>query len=162
MIAELASVIEPIVKTLTVGSDATETFKFFTGQFGTWWPVHDPKYTGKDAEAVHMETKQGGRIYATLKDGNERTWGIVQTFEPGQRLSFSWGAPISTDDDKDGVTEVSVEFADGKDGTCTVTLTHSGWERLATEAEEMRNDYNEGWDHVLEECFLSFTRKDAA
>jgi len=161
MIAEIMSAIEPIVKTMTVGSDAAETFKFFTGQFGTWWPVNDPKYTGKDAASVHMETRNGGRIYATFKDGSDRTWGIIQEYEPGQRLSFSWGAPVTVEGEKDGVTEVSVDFVDGGDGTCTLTLTHSGWERLASEAQETRNDYDEGWDHVIGECFADFARDDA-
>ena len=161
MIAELASVIEPIVKTLTVGCDATETFRFFTQQIGTWWPVHDAKYSGDGATDVAIEERIGGRMFATFKDGEERTWGIVKEFKPGEALTIAWGAPISTPGGKDNVTEVHVEFADHGDGTCTVKLTHSHWENLAQDAQETRDDYFEGWDHVLIERFGGFVRERA-
>jgi|GEM_PF-1389896 len=159
MIAELASMIEPIVKTLTVGTDATEAFRFFTGQIGNWWPVRDAKYSGGGAKGVTLEQQVGGRLFATFESGEERTWGIVKEFHPGERVTIAWGAPISQPGDKDNVTEVKVEFADHGDGTCTVTLTHSEWDRLAKDAQETRDDYFEGWDHVLGECFASFVAK---
>ncbi len=161
MISELASVIEPIVKTLTVGCDASETFRFFTQQIGTWWPVHDPKYSGEGARDVTLETREGGRLYATFKDGEERTWGFVTKFAPGEQVTISWGAPITDPSAKDGVTEVNVEFVDGGDGTCTVTLTHSKWERLAEDAKETRDDYFDGWDHVLEGFVRDLTKEGA-
>lgn len=159
MIAELASMIEPIVKTLTVGTDATEAFRFFTGQIGSWWPVSNAKYSGDGARDVTLEQRVGGRLYATFKDGEERTWGIVKEFKPGERVTIAWGAPISVGGEKENVTEVSVEFADHGDGTSTVTLTHSEWDRLAEAAQETRDDYFEGWDYVLGECFASFVAK---
>lgn len=159
MILEIASMIEPIVKTLTVGADATEAFRFFTGQIGSWWPLRDAKYSGEGATDVTMEDRVGGRLYATFDSGEERTWGIVKEFEPGTRVTIAWGAPISAPGAKDNVTEVRVEFADHGDGTCTVTLTHSDWDNLAKDAQETRDDYNEGWDHVLGECFAGFVAR---
>ena len=72
MIAEL---IEPIVKTLTVGCDATETFRFFTQQIGTWWPVHDAKYSGAGAEDVTLEGREGGRHRCRILRGVKRSTG---------------------------------------------------------------------------------------
>jgi len=159
MILEIASMLEPIIKTLSVGADATEAFRFFTGNFGTWWPVHDPKYTGDNAASVDMEARKGGRIFATYKDGRESTWGVITEFKPGERVTFSWGTPVSEGAPNKDATYVTVEFADGGDGTSTVTLTHSGWERLPRDAEETRHDYDEGWDHVLGDCFAPFVAK---
>lgn len=159
MIAELASMIEPIVKTLTVGADASEAFRFFTGQIGSWWPVQHAKYSGAGAKDVTMEPRVGGRLFATFTSGEERTWGIVKEFKPGECVTIAWGAPISVPGEKDNVTEVRVEFADHADGTCTVTLTHSEWDRLSEDAQETRDDYFQGWDFVFGECFAGYVAK---
>jgi uncharacterized protein YndB with AHSA1/START domain len=159
MIAELASMVEPIVKTLTVGADASEAFRFFTGRIGSWWPVGNAKYSGDGAADVTLEDRVGGRLFATFKDGEERTWGIVKEFKPGECVTIAWGAPISQPGEKNNVTEVKVEFDDHGDGTCTVKLTHSDWDRLAENAQETRDDYFEGWDYVLGECFRDYMAK---
>ncbi|WP_161988631.1 SRPBCC domain-containing protein [Pedococcus bigeumensis] len=63
----------------------------------------------------------------------ERPTGFAMTWHPGQ------GA--------ERATEVAVSFESEGDGTL-VTLTHTGWERLA-EPAAAREEYNGGWPHVL-------------
>jgi hypothetical protein len=47
-------------------------------------------------------------------------------------------------------TEVEVSFSRDETGGTVVTLIHRGWERLGESGQTQRDNYNSGWDTVLE------------
>jgi hypothetical protein len=51
-------------------------FEAYAGQIGEWW---DPRYTAnaETLEAVVIEPRVGGRVYAVHSDGGEDDWGKV-------------------------------------------------------------------------------------
>jgi hypothetical protein len=69
----------------------------------------------------------------------------VLAWEPPERLVLSWhpGRPAEL------ATEVEVRFDEERAGLTRVTLEHRGWERLGTDAVEVRDAYEAGWLPVL-------------
>ena len=108
---------EPIVHTVWVDCPVDEAFRLFTEGFSEWWPL--------GAECA-MEPWLGGRLFERTAEGEEDEWGSIITWEPPQRLEFTW-CPGRQEDR--GET-VQVEFQVDADGT-RVTLIHSGWDRSA-------------------------------
>ena len=145
--------VAPLVKTIDVRRTAEDAFRLFTREIGAWWPIKTHSRAidaaGERTERVEFEPRVGGRIYETLNTGEERDWGEVLAFEPGERVIFSFmmGRP------KDQSGEVEVRFDPIDAATCRVTLTHSHWERYGDEAPVMRGRFSEGWDDVFVEGF---------
>jgi hypothetical protein len=54
-------------------------------------------------------------------------------------------------------TKVEVSFAESEFGGTTVALIHRGWERFGERGLAQRNNYDGGWDTVLEK-FISFAQ----
>ena len=146
----------PVVKTLEVRRSPVEAFRLFTEEISAWWPMKNHSRArdaaGEVTVRVDFETRVGGRIYETLNTGEQREWGEVIAWEPGQRVlfSFSMGRPR----DKSG--EVEVRFDPLSASTCRVTLTHSKWERFGDEAEVMRGRFSGGWDFVFTDSFGNY------
>ncbi|HEU4481058.1 MAG TPA: SRPBCC domain-containing protein, partial [Actinomycetota bacterium] len=57
---------------------------------------------------------------------------------------FSWLPSL----ERQHPTDVEVRF-ESADGGTRVELEHSGWERVAEEAPDLRDSYEGGWDMVL-------------
>lgn len=152
------SVVElaPVVKSIDVRRKPADAFRLFTEEISAWWPLK--KHTrAKDAAGevtvrVDFETRVGGRIFETLNTGEQREWGEVLAFEPGQRVAFSFS--MGRPKDKSGEVDVRFEAIDAD--ACRVTLTHSHWERFGDEAEAMRRGFSGGWDAVFIDGFGSF------
>ena len=145
---------DPIVKRQRVNCSAGQAFEVFVSRISAWWPLEEHAASaadGKAAQAVTFEPRVGGRLYETMHDGRINEWGEVLVFEPGRRFATSW----HPGNNKDEPTRLEVEFAEGEDGTCEVTLTHSGWEIWADRAAEMRENYNNGWDFVFGQRFVA-------
>lgn len=149
------SVVElaPVVKTVDVRRNAREAFRVFTEEMSAWWPLKTHS-RAKDAAGevtirVDFETRVGGRIFETLNTGEERDWGEVLVYNPGERVVFSFqmGRP------KDNAGEVEVRFDPLDDNSCRVTLTHAHWERLGDDAAIMRGRFAGGWNSVFIDGF---------
>ena len=82
-----------------------------------------------------FEEQVGGRIYERHADGGEGEWGRVLAWEPPARFVMSWYP--GNDDSK--ATELEVRFTAEGDGT-RVDLEHRGWEILADEGQETRDE----------------------
>ena len=60
-----------------------EAFRVFTQDMGTWWPVGDfSRAADQDerqvkTEQVVVEPWQGGRIFETMSDESEGSWGTM-------------------------------------------------------------------------------------
>lgn len=137
------TVIEPVVKTISLNADVEKAFRHFTENMHVWWPLATHSLSQENAKTVVFEAKEGGRIYEIDGSGKEREWGRVKVCEPPHRIVFSWVL-----EDPVNQTEVEVQFRDEGGGKSSLTLTHRGWENRSDGAK-WRGEYDKGWDGVL-------------
>jgi uncharacterized protein YciI len=130
--------VAPIRREVRVGCDAETAFELFTAHLAAWWPMAEHSVYGARASVAFED----GRVVERL--GSEHAvWGTVLEWDRPDGFSMTWHPGQGPE----RATEVAVSFqADGDD--TVVTLTHTGWERLA-EPEAAREEYNSGWPHVL-------------
>jgi uncharacterized protein YndB with AHSA1/START domain len=125
---------------IVVEAPIERAFSVFTDDFGSFKPPEHNLLQVDIAETV-FETHVGGNIYDRGVDGSECRWARVLTFEPPDRVVFSWDISprwqIETDQDK--TSEVEVRFiAEAPDRT-RVELEHRNLDR-----------HGEGWEGVRE------------
>ncbi len=131
-----------IQKAMTVARPIEATFRTFM-DIGSWWP-RTHSYDRARAKDIFLEGRVGGRFYERYTDGEELEIGKVMTYDPPRRVVFTWQGP-----DFEAPTQVEVTFHVQGEGT-RVELIHSGWERIGTKAKHGPDDFNKGWDPVLE------------
>jgi uncharacterized protein YndB with AHSA1/START domain len=143
--------VEPITRSVTVQGSVEHAFGVFTGQMGAWWPLETHSIAvdrglGQRAVALKLEAREGGRIEEMLEDGSVLGWGVVDVWEPPDRVILRW----KPNDLPTPPTEVEVRFTAEADGT-RVDLEHRGWDRLGEAAEQIRPLYASegGWTMVL-------------
>ncbi len=143
----------PIVKSLEVRQPPERAFRAFALEISAWWPLTTHSLArpseGERAVRVTIEPRAGGRVFETLEDGRELDWGHVMSWEPGVRLELCW----RLNEPPERATRVAVDFEALGAGGCRVTLTHSDWHKLGTEAPARRGSYDSGWVTVLGDCF---------
>lgn len=138
----------PITKEVTVPLSPELAFTLFTSEIDTWWPLGSHSVSGDKSSSVVFEGRRGGRIYELTAEGVEHTWGIVVSWEPPQRLSFTWHPGRQADT----AQRVDLVFEPVAEGT-RLRLTHTGWEALGESGNETRDGYDTGWDYVLSTCY---------
>ncbi|MBI1876319.1 MAG: SRPBCC domain-containing protein [Acidobacteria bacterium] len=149
----------PVIKTVTVACTPEEAFRYFTVDFGRWWPLATHSCIAfasdhKDTPAsCVLEGRRGGRLLERGRSGEEHVWGTVLIWEPPSRVAFSWH-PMR---DEATAQKVEVRFSAVREGT-KVVLTHSGWERLGDDAGKERDGYNEGWEAVFVSAYSDYVR----
>jgi uncharacterized protein YndB with AHSA1/START domain len=144
MASSAPSPIPPLRKSITVPWTPEESFRRFTADIACWWPLETHSVGGRRAEKVTFEGRVGGRIYETIRGGEESTWGTVTAWEPPHRVAFTWHPAQSPR------RAQSVEICFRPAGTGTrLELTHSGWEALGEGARSARRAYPLGWTYVL-------------
>jgi uncharacterized protein YndB with AHSA1/START domain len=135
---------EPLRLEFAVACPVEHAFAVWTLQFGVWWP-RDHTVTNDPGAAVVLEGRVGGRIYERAPDGTEHDWGEVTAWEPPGALSYLWHLGQQSG----AATRVAVRFrAEGSDAT-RIEIEHTGWERLAEQAEAMRRRNRAGWNGVI-------------
>ncbi len=142
--------IAPVHKTLNVACSVEQAFATFTERIGDWWPLPTHSVDEEASRGVRFDQAGGGRLVETLANRTETVWGYVLDWDPPHRLRISWhpGRDCSRTQAHEA-TDVEVTFAPEGDGT-RVDLIHRGWERLGERALEARENYNEGWNPVLD------------
>jgi len=149
METKLAS-IEPVVKTVTVACTPEEAFRYFTADFGVWWPLATHSVVANASEfkdkpaTVTLEPHVSGRIFERTRAGEEHLWGNVLAWQPPGRVVFSFHPGRDAKEAQTG----EVPFSPAPEGA-RVVLTHSGWERLSANAKQTRDRYNQGWGGVF-------------
>ncbi len=136
--------IDPVTTSVVVEAPVDRAWEVFTQDLRTWWPMKDYSVVGEGSQAF-VEGRLGGRFYERTAGGEEAEWGVLTAWEPPERIAFTWhpGTPV------DQATEVEVRFTpEGADRT-RVDLEHRGWEKLADNAQGMRDAYDQGWSAVL-------------
>jgi uncharacterized protein YndB with AHSA1/START domain len=138
-----ATMLEPIVKTVTVDCAVERAFEVFTRELESWWPTETHSLHPGEVERVTWEEAVGGAVVETARNGEQATWATVLAWEPPHRLVISW----QVNPERLG-TEVEVRFSEAG-GKTRVELEHRGWENLRVEGAEMRASYDGGWDEVI-------------
>ena len=140
-------------RSITVAASQQRAFELFTAGFGSWWPKAYHIGASDMADFI-LEPKVGGRWYEVGVDGTECDTGRVLTYEPPERVVFSWqlNDQWQYDPDPSHASEVEVRFiAEGPSQT-RVELEHRGFERHGAGAEGVRAgiDAPTGWTYVLD------------
>ncbi len=136
--------IEPLVKRVNVPGTTEVVFELFTSRIGEWWPRLTHSVGGDAAVSVEMGVGVGERIVEVTSDGTEHEWGRITDWAPGERVAFSWRPGLAPEQ----ATHVAITVRSTAEGT-EVTLVHDGWATRGENWEEMRGNYDTGWDLVL-------------
>jgi uncharacterized protein YndB with AHSA1/START domain len=134
----------PLVRTVTVRAAPDAAFRRFTDEMNTWWPLATHSVGQSRARSVEMQPAVGGRIIETLAGGEECVWGTVVEWDPPRRVAFTWHPGREPDTAQD----IEVRFEPAGEAT-QVTLTHTGFERLGSDARAARRAYPLGWTYVM-------------
>jgi uncharacterized protein YndB with AHSA1/START domain len=138
-------------KSMNVAAPPAVTWRVFTEQMGTWWPLAVYKIGKANAVDAIIEPRVGGRWYERGEDGSTCDWGSVLLWEPPSRLILSWDINADWQYDPGLKTEIEVRFiASGKDAT-RVELEHRKLDRYGARRDEMRRIFDtEGdWGRLL-------------
>ncbi len=148
-----------VMKTVTVACTPAEAFRYFTADFGAWWPAathsvvaHASEFKDEPAIVI-LEPRVRGRIFERTRAGEEHIWGSVLAWQPPERVVFSFHPGR---DDKQAQT-VEVTFCAAPEGA-RVVLTHSGWDKLGANAQQARDRYNQGWEGVFVTAYHEYIR----
>ena len=134
---------EPLRIEFTVACSPERAFYVWTREISRWWPKGH-SVSGDPGLAVTLEPGVGGRIFERTPEGAEHDWGEVLAWDPPRRLAYLWHLRF----DRVDATEVEVTFS-GKNEETTVTIVHSGWERLGAAGAERRARNERGWEGLL-------------
>ncbi|MBA3418508.1 MAG: SRPBCC domain-containing protein [Geodermatophilaceae bacterium] len=133
--AEAAVVRDQVV----VDAPITQAFAVFTERFGDFKPPEHNLLGVEIAETV-FEPRVGGHIYDRAVDGTECRWARVLTYEPPNRVVFSWdiSPQWQIETDPDHTSEVEVVFIAETPRRTRLELEHRhldrhgpGWQALS-------------------------------
>jgi Activator of Hsp90 ATPase homolog 1-like protein len=127
--------LSPITQERALRCTAEQAFELYTGRIGDWW---DPRYTAnaETLEAVTIEPRRGGRVFATHSDFGIDDWGEVMVWDPWSRLAHTF----TLAQDPAHPSEVAVEFVPAGDG-CTIWFAHGGWNEGNAAVREKFGDW---------------------
>ena len=132
--------LEPIRHEMRLACAPEAAFSTYTERIGAWW---DARYTAnpETLQAVTIEPRSGGRVYATHSDCGDDDWGVVTVWEPGRALEHSF----TLAQDARYPTAVAIEFLGDKRDACVVRFVHGGWHR---DNEALREKFTD-WPVIL-------------
>lgn len=126
---------EPIVKKVTINAAASKVWKALTNknELKKWMLM-----------TTDFKAEKGKEFIFKTDDPGENWDGIfhckVEELIENKKLVYTWNAGFINAD-----TIVTIDLNE-EDGKTEVTLTHTGWEKLAANQEQTRNAHSEGWD----------------
>jgi hypothetical protein len=147
-VEDIGPYVEPVRKSVTVKRTPAEAFEIFTARFGAWWPVKKFSLHQDATETAVIEPRVGGAIYEIAANGERAPWGHVKVWEPGARFVMAW----HPGHDAAEAQEVEIRFVPDGDGT-RVELEHRDWQGLGAKAAQTRENYDQGWVFVFEQCY---------
>jgi uncharacterized protein YndB with AHSA1/START domain len=115
---------------IVVEASIEQAFRVFTEDFDRIKPREHNMLGVEIAETV-FERQAGGRIYDRGVDGSEFQWARVLTFEPPNRVVFSWdlNPQFQIEADHDKTSEVEVRFIAESELRTRVELEHRNLDR---------------------------------
>jgi uncharacterized protein YndB with AHSA1/START domain len=138
---------------IVVEAPIERAFAVFTEGIGSWFPSEYNLLAVDIAERV-FEPRAGGQVYDRGVDGTECHWGRVLTYEPPNRVVFSWDIDpqwqIQSDPQK--TSEVEVRFTSEAPERTRVELEHRNLERHGDGWERSRDSLSGdgGWEWCLQ------------
>ena len=123
---------------IVVAAPRERAFRVFVEDFDRIKPREHNMLGTEVAETV-FEPRAGGHIYDRGVDGSECRWARVLTYEPPDRVVFSWDISPhwQLETDRDKTSEVEVRFVEEAPERTRVELEHrnldrhgDGWEGL--------------------------------
>jgi uncharacterized protein YndB with AHSA1/START domain len=148
-----AQATETSVRTsIVVEAPLERAFTVFTDDIGSWWRPDHHILQAELAEMV-FEPRVGGHVYDRGVDGSECRWARVLSYDPPNRVVFSWdiNTQWQLETDLEKTSEVEVRFLpEGPDRT-RVELEHRYLERHGEGWKQMRDAVGspEGWGEGL-------------
>ena len=142
--------IDPVEVTVVINTSKQAAFAAFIDQIDDWWPVENFSIS---QGTVHIEAEYGGKIIETAADGSEHIWGHITIWDPPKDIAISWYVG-----DAKTPTSITVTFAETDDGRTGVTLVHTGWDALGAEGVQKRENYQMGWDRILDQGYAKHAR----
>jgi len=128
---------------VVVDAAQDRAFKLFTEQFDKIKP-REHNMLGVDIAESVFEPRAGGRIYDRGIDGSECQWARVLTYEPPERIVFTWdiSPQWQLETDLSRASEVEIRFIAESEERTRVALEHrhldrhgDGWEGLRAGVE---------------------------
>lgn len=138
--------IEPVVKRRTLEIAPEAAFELFTKRIREWWPVASHSIHADQVAEIRFDRRVGGQVVEIAEDGTEVTWADVMAWDPPNRFVLSW----HPNPDPVAASVLEVRFTAAADGGTEMYLEHRGWEEFGTGGRELRDNYQSGWDVVLE------------
>ncbi len=126
---------KPIEKRITINATASKVWKALTdpGELEKWMMM-----------TTDFAPQIGRKFIFRTNDPGENWDGIfqcrVEELIENKKLVYTWNAGFINAD-----TLVSIELKENN-GKTEVVLTHSGWEKLASNQEQTKNSHSEGWE----------------
>jgi uncharacterized protein YndB with AHSA1/START domain len=137
---------------IVVDAPLERAFRVFTEQFDRVKP-REHNMLDVDIAQTIFEPRVGGHIYDRGVDGSECRWARVLSYEPPDRVVFSWDISphwqVETDPDK--CSEVEVRFISETPERTRVELEHRNLDRHGEGWEGVRDGVTapEGWPLYL-------------
>ncbi|MGO8862981.1 MAG: SRPBCC family protein [Acidimicrobiales bacterium] len=133
---------------IVVDAPIDHAFEVFTQDIASWWP---PEHHILESELDDMvfEPRQGGHVYDRGTDGSVCRWARVLTYEPPERVVFSWDISVAwqVEGDPERTSEVEVRFMSETAERTRVVLVHRNIHHHGRGWEQMRDAVGspEGW-----------------
>ena len=138
---------------IVVEAPIERAFEVFTNDFGGFKPREHNMLSVDIAETV-FEPREGGHIFDRGVDGSECRWARVLTYDPPNRVVFSWDiSPYwQIESDPEKTSEVEVRFTAESPERTRVELEHRNLDRHGDGWEGVRAgvDSDEGWPLYLQ------------
>lgn len=147
---------------IVVGVSIDKAFATFTSRFGDFKPAEHNLLSTPIAETV-FEPRVGGHIYDRGSDGAECRWARILTYEPPERVIFSWDiSPQWTiESDPHNTSEVEITFVAETPDRTRVELEHRNLDRHGPGWEAVRDGVEDdaGWALYLHRYAALFTEE---
>jgi hypothetical protein len=162
MIQEFLMAVDPVRREIVIEASQAHTFRVFTENLGTWWPLASHHIGEKEAETAVIEPRAGGRWYERAADGTECRWGKVRVWDPPGRLVLVWQIGGDFKYNPSVESEVEIRFVSMSPTRTRVELEHRDFEGMGEMAEMVRGavDSPGGWTAVMK-IFAEFAQKAA-
>ncbi len=132
---------DAVIHSLSVAVGRERAFEVWVRHIDLWWPKPGHTRSGDPDTTICLEREAGGRFFERTADGLEFTWGVIEAWEPPDRIAFTWH--MSTD--PDSATRVEVTFTEGGPQTTDVVVRHSAGRMAAPAWASMRDAFQRGF-----------------